>query len=95
MPIQLPKVTHTQEKRIFMPLNDRPFLEYDDLDEPGMYLLDRRSNPCDSIPFTGVRGICLHESARPHGLPHHVTQRGNRREAIFFEASEPTGRRQH
>ncbi|HEX4810069.1 MAG TPA: hypothetical protein VH325_14115, partial [Bryobacteraceae bacterium] len=39
--------------------------------------------------FTGVRGsfACMTRLARMvvPGLPHHVTQRGNRREAIFFE----------
>jgi hypothetical protein len=32
--------------------------------------------------------FCLHESSRPHGRPWSsspLTQRGNRREAIFFE----------
>ena len=39
--------------------------------------------------FTSVRGsfACITRLARMivPGLPHHVTQRGNRREAIFFK----------
>ena len=41
-----------------------------------------------ACPFTGVRGLaCISRLGRMvvPGLPHHVTQRGNRRESIFFE----------
>jgi hypothetical protein len=39
-------------------------------------------DPCEPRPMTRIARIVV------PGLPHHVTQRGNRREKIFFEESD-------
>jgi Transposase IS200 like len=50
---------------------------------------DSQASAVTGYISTGVRGsfACMTRLARMvvPGLPHHVTQRGNRREAIFFE----------
>jgi hypothetical protein len=51
--------------------------------------LAHEANAVTGYLFTSVRGCfaCMTRLARVviPGLPHHVTQRGNRREAIFFK----------
>jgi hypothetical protein len=56
-----------------------------------VYSFLTQSGGHDPVTVTHSPGFvvfCLHKSARPivvPGLRHRVTQRGNRREAIFFE----------
>jgi hypothetical protein len=53
---------------------------------------DDAGNSVTAYPLTALRRVfaCMSLLARMvvPGLPHHVTQRGNRREAIFFEAGD-------